>query len=213
MEAAERIKAAREKSLRLMRMDSKMDAFVKGNRGSINENIESPSAQLVMEQPQEPRVNTKPLLNRGRLSESAANIPREILESFQNNVIDESQLLDGVMGDGNSLSMLTEGIPTKRQQQPSSMPREITEAYGTPQQQAMNVAQSQVDYPMIRMIVEEVVKKYASALQKKVLSESANRSGEVGAIMLGKTLKLLDKQGNVYEAVLKKVSNLNENKK
>lgn len=217
MEVAERIKAAREKSLRLMRMDKQMDSFVKQNQGTINENIESPvnPIQSNAQIPEQPRVNAAPIRNTGRLSESAAKLPREVLESFQNNVIDESKLLDGIMGDGNSLSMLTEGVPQKRQS--SSMPKEIANAYGTPQhiqeaQQPMNVVQSQVDYPMIKMIVEDIVKKYTSALQKKMLNESVGSSSELSTFTIGKTFKFLDKSGNIFEATLKKIGNINDKK-
>ena len=209
MEVAERIKAAREKSLRLMRMDKQMDSFVKQNQGTINENIESPvnPIQSNAQIPEQPRVNANPIRNTGRLSESASKLPREVLESFQNNVIDESKLLDGIMGDGNSLSMLTEDVPQKRQS--SSMPKEIANAYGTPQhiqeaQQPMNVVQSQVDYPMI--------KKYTSALQKKMLNESVGSSSELSTFTIGKTFKFLDKSGNIFEATLKKIGNINDKK-
>ena len=217
MEVAERIKAAREKSLRLMRMDKQMDSFVKQNQGTINENIESNVSpiQSNAQIPEQPRVNATPIRNTGRLSESASKLPREVLESFQNNVIDESKLLDGIMGDGNSLSMLTEGVPQKRQT--SSMPKEIANAYGTPQhiqeaQQPMNVVQTQVDYPMIKMIVEDIVKKYTSALQKKMLNESVGSSSELSTFTIGKTFKFLDKSGNIFEATLKKIGNINDKK-
>ncbi len=203
MQAVERIKAAQEKSLRLMRMDSKLDSIAKGNRDGINEGLnESVNVQPMAERPS----NTAPVINSGRMSNSASKLPREILESFQNNVIDDSNLLDNILGGGNNLDVLTEGMQKKQR---ASKP--IVEEYG--QQESMNVVQPQVDYPMIRMIVEDIVKKYTSALQKKVLSEGSNNGNELGAIMMGKTFRLIDKQGNVYEAVLKKITNLNENKK
>lgn len=214
-QAVERLKAAREKSLRLMKMDSKLDAFVRNNQASINEAISDPTEKLdmapnVSEKPKQSSV--LPMRNNAMLSKSASNMPKEILESFKNNVIDESQLLNGVFGVDNSLSMLTEDIPQNKQT--SSMPREITEAYGQQESkvQPMNVVQSQVDYPMIRMIVEDVVKKYTSALQKKVLTEGVGGSSELSTLTIGKTFKFLDKNGNIFEATLKKVGNINEKK-
>ena len=90
----------------------------------------------------------------------------------------------------------------------------ITEEIQQPVQQQSNVPQysSQIDYPMIRTIVEEIVRKYTSAINKKLINENKQSSGLVNTIALGETFKFLDNEGNIYECKMKKVGNI-KNKK
>ena len=81
--------------------------------------------------------------------------------------------------------------------------------------QEQHTVQTQVqgiDYPMIRTIVEDIVRKYTSSLSKKMLSESKGSVNELTTMTLGKSFKFLDRQGNIYEATLKKIGNINNKK-
>jgi hypothetical protein len=71
---------------------------------------------------------------------------------------------------------------------------------------------SSVDYPIIRTIVEEVVKRYAVSLNKRI-NEGKENVSEINTISLGKTFKFLDSKGNIYECVMKKVGNINNKRK
>ena len=196
MSAVERIKAAREKSLRLMQMDADgtLDKYLK--EGKVQRNTQASEAPM---QPQ-PR-QTRPI-DTSRLSESAKHIPREILESFATNKIDDSALLDGVFDSQNALSMLDEGVQAKPK-------AKVTESVQT--QPIQQVLTQSVDYPMIRTIVEDVVRKQIGALSKKMLNES--KTSDISTITLGKTFKFLAKNGDIYEAKLQKIGNINEQKK
>lgn len=196
MSAVERIKAAREKSLRLMQMDADgtLDKYLK--EGKVQRSTQASEAPM---QPQ-PR-QTRPI-DTSRLSESAKHIPREILESFATNKIDDSALLDGVFDSQNALSMLDEGVQAKPK-------AKVTESVQT--QPIQQVLTQSVDYPMIRTIVEDVVRKQIGALSKKMLNES--KTSDISTITLGKTFKFLAKNGDIYEAKLQKIGNINEQKK
>ena len=196
MSAVERIKAAREKSLRLMQMDADgtLDKYLK--EGKVQRNTQASEAPM-QPQPRQPRP-----IDTSRLSEYAKHIPREILESFATNKIDDSALLDGVFDSQNALSMLDEGVQAKPK-------AKVTESVQT--QPIQQVLTQSVDYPMIRTIVEDVVRKQIGALSKKMLNES--KTSDISTITLGKTFKFLAKNGDIYEAKLQKIGNINEQKK
>ena len=196
MSAVERIKAAREKSLRLMQMDADgtLDKYLK--EGKVQRNTQASEAPM-QPQPRQPRP-----IDTSRLSESAKHIPREILESFATNKIDDSALLDGVFDSQNALSMLDEGVQAKPK-------AKVTESVQT--QPIQQVLTQSVDYPMIRTIVEDVVRKQIGALSKKMLNES--KTSDISTMTLGKTFKFLAKNGDIYEAKLQKIGNINEQKK
>ena len=99
--------------------------------------------------------------------------------------------------------MLEEGLPSR--QQPKQVVEEVK------QQPMQQVLTQSVDYPMIRTIVEDVVRKQIGALSKKMLNES--KTSDISTITLGKTFKFLAKNGDIYEAKLQKIGNINEQKK
>ena len=66
---------------------------------------------------------------------------------------------------------------------------------------------------MIRTIVEEIVRKYAVSLNKKIISEGKQTTNEINTIALGNTFKFLSKNGDIYECTMKKIGNVNNKKK
>ena len=196
-ERAARLKAAASKSLKLMQMDAsgKLDAIAESKRGDINSSIES--TPVMGGQPQEMPNNATRNFNYNRVSPAAANVPSIIRESFNSQPPQQetnASVLDDVFGDVLQQQETISKAPKQRvvEQQMTSYP-------------------SQVDYPMIRTIVEEVVRKYTSSLGKKMLSE--NKNSEINTISLGKTFKFLTNSGDIYECTMRKVSNINEMKK
>lgn len=151
-----------------------------------------------------------------QMGENANNVPQAIREAFMNNPIDESDLYSafGEQGDGRSLSFLTEGIKPKQEiVKPQNVRNIVNEGMVNAQPQ-MQTAQ-QIDYPMIRTIVEEIVRKYAFSLKNKILNENKQTNGinEVNTIVFGKTFKFLTENGDIYQCTMKKVSNINDMKK
>jgi GH15 family glucan-1,4-alpha-glucosidase len=122
-------------------------------------------------------------------------LPKEILESFSKNYIDQSvfdpnrSVLDRI-GVTNGQQQVTETVQTYQPVQPIQQ----------------NVGGS-VDYELIKTIVESAVKKYVNALGKKVLTEN----NDLNMIQVGeKKINLVTKSGDIYEAQLKFVKNINK---
>lgn len=198
-----RIAAARNNSLRLMKMDANgtLDKIIEGKAGDINDSLISEDANVttesLMSSKREDRMNRMPT---GRMGVAAANVPSVIRESFQNQPpvnenISTSSVLDDVFGDVLTEQAVTKPVMKQAQQSQQS----FTTGAG-------------VDYPMIRTIVEDIVRKYSQSLKKNILNESAGGGAEINTIALGKTFKFLDNKGNIYECTMKKVGNINNKK-
>ena len=155
--------------------------------------------------------NTQAPIATRQMGANASNVPQAIREAFMNNPIDDSALYAG-LGDGRDLSFLDEGMsqPTQQTVQPTQNVRQIVNEGINPQPQATQ----QIDYPMIRTIVEEIVRKYAVSLNKKIMNESKQTTSptQINTIALGETFKFLTKNGDIYECTMKKVGNI-KNKK
>lgn len=149
-------------------MDSRMKNFME------NRQMQQPMMQTT--------TQTPTMVNKG--------LPREILESFSNNYIDQSVF------DPNRSVLDRIGVTNGQQQ--------ITETVQTYQPVQQNVGGS-VDYELIKSIVESAVKKYVNALGKKVLTEN----NDLSMIQVGeKKINLVTKSGDIYEAQLKFVKNI-----
>ena len=127
------------------------------------------------------------------------NLPKEILESFSNNYIDQSvfnterPVLDRI------------GVTSNDSQQQSV----VTESVQTVESQTGG----KVDYEIIKNIVEGTVKKYINALGKKVLTESKSVGNldEINAIQItDKKIAIVTKNGNLFEGQLKFIKNVKE---
>ena len=196
-----RIAAARKGSLRLMQMDANgtLDKLMEGRADEINDSLTSADANVtsasLMSTKREDRVKRMPT---GRMGVAAANVPSIIRESFQNQPpVSENMTTSSVLDDMFSLEDLQ---PRGKQQ--------ITEQVAPVQQ---SFTTGGVDYPMIRTIVEDIVRKYAQSLKKNLVTEGVG-GAEVNTIALGKTFKFLDNKGNIYECTMKKVGNINNKK-
>jgi hypothetical protein len=171
MAAVERIKAAKSKSLRLMQMDKKLDAMAKGVRGEITESFSSPEPVAPQQMMSTKIDKSMGIPTGGRMNE---NVPLAIREAFKNNPIDESQLLMNTMSGGGDLSFLNEGVTPTR-----------TAPIMENVQPQIQTVSAGIDYPMIRTIVEEVVKRYAVSLNKRINeSKGGNDVNEINTISL-----------------------------
>lgn len=135
-----------------------------------------------------------------------SKLPKEILESFKTKQIDPSPL-----GYGVSSSILDE-VNYRTQ---GKLYKEETKSQ--PQKQIVETTQSTnnstVDYSMIKMIVEECMRKYVGTLKKTILNESkSNSSDELQAMKIGDRFSFITKNGDLYEAELKFIKNLNNKK-
>lgn len=221
-----KLQNAMSKAKKLMQLESNgtLDKIAAAHKDGINATLTDPSGEMLTEglmTTSRNRETTAPMPTRQQMGQNAGNLPKAILEDFMKNPIDDSALYAalGEQGDGRSLSFLTEGMnnaqPTQTVVPPQNIRQLVNEGMGGQQYvQQPQVAQS-IDYPMIRTIVEEIVRKYAVSLNKKIMTESKQTAtpSQVNTIALGETFKFLDNNGNVYECTMKKVSNINEIKK
>lgn len=139
-----------------------------------------------------------------------SKLPKEVLESIRKNPINLA--IPAELGGGSVLDGL--GLVPKQQQpqrqqiaeQQVSTPQSIV-----PQYQQMQ--QVSIDYNAIRVIVDESVKKYMTALKKSLLSEgkeNITKTDTVKYMVIGDKLQLLTDDGDLYEAELKFKKNVKQ---
>ena len=197
-----KLKDALGKASKLMSMDKNgtISKIAESKRDSINTSLNDSTVST------ESMMTARPQRNMTEVPRNVnSNIPRAIVESFSKNPIDTS-MISSIGGSSNSV-LDTIGIQEQaRTVQPQNTSSTIQEQH-TVQTQVQGI-----DYPMIRTIVEDIVRKYKSSLSKKMLSESKGSVNELTTMTLGKSFKFLDRQGNIYEATLKKIGNINNKK-
>lgn len=198
-EALARLKAAMGKTTKLMQLDKsgRLDAIAHGKRDSINESLNSVDTQPTNVKSMMTSAPARtPMMRGGGVN---SNVPAAIRESFQKNQIDESALY----GMSTDLSMITDELGLNQTSKPAI--QEVTQ----PIQQTVTPT-SQIDYPMIRTIVEDIVRKYAQSLNKKIVNEG--KGNELNTLTLGNSFKFLAKNGDIYEAKLTKIGNIKQKK-
>lgn len=160
--------------------EDKLGAAMDSTMKNYMQTRQMPQNMMPMQAP----VQTPTMANKG--------LPREILESFSNNYIDQSVF------DPNRSVLDRIGVTNGQQQ--------ITETVQT-YQPVQQTAGGNVDYELIKSIVESAVKKYVNALGKKVLTEN----NDLSMIQVGeKKINLVTKAGDVYEATLVKKYNVKD---
>lgn len=208
--AIERIKAAREKSLKIMQMDmnGSLGKIAESKRDSIAETVTGAEPVYTQNAPQgavsQRRSPVRPMQTT-RMSPSANKLPSAILESFKNNPgADDMEVMRALSG-SDDLAFLN--APTQQRQV-------VQETVQQPQTQTIVQPSGGIDYPMIRTIVEEIVRKYAGSITKKVINESKGSNvSTVNTMMIGDKFKFLTDNGDIYECTMKRVSNINEIKR
>ena len=140
-----------------------------------------------------------------------SKLPSEILESFKKKQINTDALGGGFDTQGGSVLDLLGGNQPQKQmvQEQVKQPRQVVKEQTTVTQ----TIPSNVDYSLIKTIVEDCMKKYASALKKSIINENKNMVSEgasLKAMKIGSKFSFIDSKGNLYEATLKKVKNLND---
>lgn len=143
------------------------------------------------------------LVNQNRLIQEEAPraakfLPKEIVEAFKQNPIsndtidasnDEVQEVKQIMKNSNNL----------------------------PTQNAINEQTTNgVDYGLIKTIIESAVKKYANALNKRIISENKSTAkgniSELKAMKIGNKFSFISENGDIYEAKLVYKGNIKDKK-
>lgn len=192
--AMARLNEAMAKSKKIMEMDSTVSRMAASKRDSINSSIEGGEPMVIesktMDSMQQPK-------QRMRMNESTSSkLPREILESFKKDPMDPMD---------QTMELPKELFEAQVIEAPRVEPRQtITESVHQP------TVQQPIDYSMIRMIVEESVRKHVSALSKKMLIESKETDALDAMISTNGGFKFLTKNGDIYEAKLVKKGNIKD---
>lgn len=133
-------------------------------------------------------------------------LPKEIVESMINNPIDTSPL-DTTQSILDQMNIKPRKVA--QSQQNAKQRQTITEQ--AQQSQPIQYQQPQIDYSLIKTIVEDCVKKYTGALSKKLLAESkGSNNSQLKAMKIGEKFSFITADGDVYEATLKFKKNIND---
>ena len=213
-----RLSDSMSRAAKLMKLEANgtIDKIAKGHKDGINESLNGGTLTSDLMTTSRNRNTQAPPSFGGQMGENAANVPAAIREAFMNNPIDESELYSAFGGgDGRDVSFLTEALDIAPQPAytPPQNVRQIVNEGIQQQQQYTPQYQSapQIDYPMIRTIVEEIVRKYATSLNKRIVNEG--KGSEINTIALGKNFRFLASDGTIYECSMKKVGNVNDRRK
>ena len=215
------VKNAMSKAAKLMQLESNgtLDKIAKAHKDGINSSLDGDVMTQDLMTTARNRKTEAPIVS-AQMGENAMNVPAAIRESFANMTFDDSALY-GAFGGGadSSLDFLNEMTIPQQQQPQITAPTQdvrqlVNEGMGYTASSQPQVSQ-QIDYPMIRTIVEEIVRKYAVSLKKNILTESKQTTpiNQVNTIALGETFKFLTKDGSIYECTMRKVGNINNKKK
>lgn len=211
-----RLSNSMSRAAKLMKLEANgtIDKIAKGHKDGINESLNGGTLTSDLMTTSRNRNTQAPPSFGGQMGENAANVPAAIREAFMNNPIDESELYSAFGGgDGRDVSFLTEALdiaPQPTYTPPQNVRQIVNEGIQqqyTPQYQSA----PQIDYPMIRTIVEEIVRKYATSLNKRIVNEG--KGSEINTIALGKNFRFLASDGTIYECSMKKVGNVNDRRK
>lgn len=207
---------AKDRARKLIQMDANgtLDevAYNAKSEGKFSYNEEGLVDTTIMEHTNMKDLNQYNNIQPQDFQINKSKLPVEILESFKSKQIDTT-LLNGGMGKSNGsvldqLNILTNGKVLQEETIQRPQQKQIVQETVQVQPQIT----STVDYSMIKMIVEDCMRKYTSALKKQILSESKTTqdSGTLQAMKIGNKFSFIDSKGNVYEATLTKKGNINE---
>lgn len=190
------LQEAMTRASKLMKLTANgtIDKIAEKRRGDVNDYMTNENTQIQLSSL--PKQSHTAVYNENMIKKS--NIPKVIQESFLKTA--NSQTLSSQHDD---LYFLNKDV-IKEETVKDSIPSAIMES--SPQ------SSNTIDYPTIRMIVEDIVRKYTSSLKNKLLTENREAKTEIKGIMLGESFKFVASNGDIYEAKLKKIGNI-KNKK
>lgn len=190
-----------QRAKKIMDMDRRgeLKKYSDKNNAQLLENGEidfTPTTDLM-------QTSNRPLQSTGAIPKNA-KLPKEILESFATNQINTEGL-------GLQSSVLdTIGVP---QQKPRQVVSENTMKVSKPER-IVETSVSQVDYSLIKTIVEDCMRKSLASIKKAMLTESqAPSANKLELMRIGESFKFVTSNGDIYEAKLVKKGNVNERKK
>lgn len=169
-------------------------------------------AKNVMRQTENMKVNHKEInklmesdpMNSTTITESSYSAPTFFTETqFENSGLPK-EILESIRENPNIASPTSSPVDAIAKNMPKLVEKKEV--------QSMPVGNTAVvDYSMIKMIVEECMRKYTSSIKKGLLIEGKSQGNSLDLITLkGNKMKLVDGKGNIYEAELKLKGNINQ---
>ena len=211
-----RFLAIKDKARKIMEMDrsGKLDEIrdnaARSGKLSMNEGIEPVAAMPMNAYPQAPQMSQMPqyIPQTQPMGMGSSKLPSAILESFKNKQIDTSVM--GISTTGSVLDRInfnTQGALFEQTQ-----PKQEVKEVKVVTEQTQPTISTSVDYSMIKMIVEECMRKYSSALKKTIINESKTTSNEgtLKAMKVGDKFSFITDNGDLYEAKLTFIKNINK---
>lgn len=207
-EKINRFMQAQERAKKIIQMDSNgtLDSYkknaVKEGKLSYDTNGNANIQPTVNNHNHVPNYASMPMN-----SSITSKLPKEIVESFKTQPINTS-LLSGGMNGGSVLDTINSLSGNQLMKEENNPPRtQIVE------QQTTVPTNSNIDYSMIKMIVEDCMRKYTSSLKKSILSEQKeSNNNTLQALKIGDKFSFVTNNGDLYEAKLTFVKNI-KNKK
>lgn len=204
-ENAARFMAAKDRARKLIHMDANgsIDKIAKKavNEGKITGG-EDGFESSYMETYQHNNVSTPQTPSNTMINKS--KLPSAIMESFKQKNIDTS-LLGVNVGQASVLDAM--GI-SEKPVMTEQVHKPITENIKSPQ----TSVSSNVDYSLVKTIVEDCMKRYMTSLKKSIIAENKslmNEDNTLQAMKIGNKFTFIGKNGDLYEATLKKIGNIN----
>ena len=196
---ASKLKDVLNRAKRITQMDVNGQLNEVANRARENGKMEYNDENIqYLQENQVPKAQTIQSMPNTIHTPKRNGIPKEIFESFSKKQIDTSPL--------NVSTSILDQIGITNKQTVQSKKATLAEN----KQPVRNVVSEQnispntgVDYSLIRMIVEDAVKKSMASLSKKMLTESKkNLNEQVKIINIGDKFSFVTDNGDLYEAKL-----------
>lgn len=203
-EKVSRFMQAQEKARRIIQMDSKgaIDSYKK-NAIKEGKMAYGSDGEVTVSQPSPSTYNTAQQYTNTAQMSTKTKLPKEILESFKT----QPTVSMGMTAEGSVLDIVNNMTNNQLFEQAPVVQEQVM----TPQ--ASSTVNTTVDYSMIKMIVEECMRKYTSALKKSILAEQKeNNSGTLQAMKIGDKFSFITNTGDLYEAELKFIKNVKTKK-
>ena len=188
---------------RIMAMDAdgSMDRIVESARSNGSLTFDGEGGSYSGSGKQGQLQDTGSVVVNEQVMQSHRHMPKAVLESFRQNPGKEASI--SVLG----------GLDISQFQKQQSQ-KNVVQEHMVQQQQAMTQVGG-VDYSLLKTIINEAVqenvKKYMSALSKKLISEGVGGKGnEIQAIKIGKKLSIITENGDIYSSSLQKMGNVRD---
>ena len=211
-----RFLAIKDKARKIMEMDrsGKLDEIrdnaARDGKLSLDGGIEPVAQRPMNAYPQTPQMPQMPqyIPQTQPMGMGGSKLPSAILESFKNKQIDTSVM--GLSTTGSVLDRInfnTQGALFEQTQ-----PKQEVKEVKVVTEQTQPTVSTSVDYSMIKMIVEDCMRKYSSALKKTIINESKTTSNEgtLKAMKVGDKFSFITDNGDLYEAKLTFIKNINK---